>query len=131
MDIQSDRYPRRIWSSPGPFFEGFHLGLLGAGWSYGLGWYARGNWVAMAGGTVGSMAIVIHNRAYDFTVVYLTNVIGNPIGTIMNPLLSSPNKTWTQPNGVPQSILGGEFPCLDDPSTMFNECTTLGMATPY
>jgi len=31
MDIQSDRYPRRIWSSPGPFFEGFHLGLLGAG----------------------------------------------------------------------------------------------------
>jgi hypothetical protein len=96
----------------------------GAGplWYYGLGWYVRGNWVAWAGGSDGQMAFVAHNRLYDITVVYLTNVLGNPMDEFMNPLLDS-NGVWSSP-GAPQSILGKPFPCKDDPATVQgNECT--------
>jgi hypothetical protein len=93
---------------------------LGAGWQYVLGWYARGNWVAWAGGTTGSMSLVLHNRSYDFTVVYLTNLIGNPLVDFINPLLNG-NGLWSQPNS-PTSALGGQFPCQDDFFTIQNEC---------
>jgi hypothetical protein len=91
-------------------------------WFYGLGWYVRGNWIAMAGGTDGSMSMVLHNRTYDVTVVYLTNVLGNGFDHFLNALLSSPQSAWSQVNGPPQSILGGQFPCIDDNSTQLNEC---------
>lgn len=48
--------------------------FLGLGWSYCLGWYARGNWVAMAGGASGGMAVVLHSRYYDVTIVYMANI---------------------------------------------------------
>ncbi|PRQ06535.1 serine hydrolase [Enhygromyxa salina] len=98
-------------------------GAPGTSWFYGLGWYARGNWVAMAGGTDGSMAIVLHNRAYNITVVYLTNVVGDPFDEFINPLLATNLSQWSQVAGTPQSILGGPFPCLDDMATPQNECT--------
>jgi CubicO group peptidase (beta-lactamase class C family) len=91
----------------------------GAGWAYGLGWYVRGNWVAMAGGTDGAMATVLHNRRWDFTVVILTNVVGNGFGEIFAPLF------FTQ-GGWGTSIIGGQFPCGDDPATTSgNECGNL------
>lgn len=106
-------------------------------WFYGLGWYVRGNWVAMAGGTDGSMSLILHNRAYDFTVVYLSNVIGNGFGEFLNPLLGTFN--WSPvgtpcpgncaPSPMPQSVLGGPFPCIDDLSTQQNECQ--GLPGPY
>jgi CubicO group peptidase (beta-lactamase class C family) len=99
-------------------------------WFYGLGWYVRGNWIAMAGGNDGSMSIVLHNRAYDFSVVYLTNVIGNGFDQFLNPLLGT--MVWSpvgkpcpgncSPSPMPQSVLGGPFPCIDDLSTQQNEC---------
>ncbi len=93
-------------------------------WSYGLGWYVRGNWVAWAGGAEGSMATVAHNLAYDFTVVYLTNVAGNGLGDFMDPLMSPVVKNWNT------SAIGSAFPCLDDPQTVQSECS--GMTTqPY
>jgi CubicO group peptidase (beta-lactamase class C family) len=102
-------------------------------WFYGLGWYVRGNWIAMAGGADGSMSLILHNRAYDFTVVYLSNVIGNGFGDFLNPLLGSFN--WSPvgtpcpgncaPSPLPQSVLGGPFPCIDDLSTQQNECQGL------
>jgi CubicO group peptidase (beta-lactamase class C family) len=106
-------------------------------WFYGLGWYVRGNWIAMAGGSDGSMSIVLHNRAYDFTVVYLSNVIGNGFGELLNPLLGTfvwspvgtPCPGNCSPSPLPQSVLGGPFPCIDDLSTQQNEC--LGLPGPY
>lgn len=87
-----------------------------AGWAYGLGWYVRGNWILMAGGSTGAMSIVLHNRRWDFTVVMLTNVIGNGISEFVNPLLNAPGGWGT-------SILGAQFPCGDDVSTISgNEC---------
>jgi CubicO group peptidase (beta-lactamase class C family) len=89
---------------------------LGSGWAYGLGWYIRGNWIAMAGGSDGSMSVVLHNRRWDFTVVMLTNVSGNGFEELLNPLLSAPA-------GWGSSILGSQFPCIDDPATITgNEC---------
>jgi CubicO group peptidase (beta-lactamase class C family) len=101
---------------------------LGSGWQYVLGGYARGNWVAWAGGTASSMAIVLHNRTYDFTVVYLANVIGQPFGDFINPLLDGKG-FWSQLNS-PTSALGGEFPCQDELFTLEDECATLPGA-PY
>jgi hypothetical protein len=101
---------------------------LGGGWQYVLGWYARGNWVAWAGGTAAAMALVLHNRRYDFTVVYLSNVIGQPFVDYINPLLDGQG-AWSQPNS-PTSTLGGEFPCQDDLSTAQNECASFTGA-PY
>lgn len=92
-------------------------------WSYGLGWYIRGNWVAWAGGAEGSMATVLHNRAHDFTVVYLTNTHGNGINEFMDPLMVPSAQTWDT------SSVGAAFPCLDDPQTAANECSTL--TVPY
>jgi hypothetical protein len=99
-------------------------------WFYGLGWYVRGNWIAMAGGTTGAMSLILHNRAYDFTVVYLSNVWGNPFDDFLNPLLGT--TTWSpvgapcpgncSPSPMPQSVLGGPFPCIDDLTTLQNEC---------
>ncbi|MFO7566933.1 MAG: hypothetical protein R6X02_30090 [Enhygromyxa sp.] len=88
----------------------------GAGWSYGLGWWIRGNWVAMAGGVSGAMALAAHNSAYDFTVVYLTNVRGNGLADLLNPLMTPVNGAWGT------STLGSQFPCVDDPGTPQNEC---------
>jgi CubicO group peptidase (beta-lactamase class C family) len=85
-------------------------------WSYGLGWYVRGNWVAWAGGAEGSMATVLHNRAYDFTVVHLTNVTGNGLGDFMDPLMKPTGNSWNT------SPVGSAFPCLDDPHTIPSEC---------
>lgn len=107
------------------------------GWYYGLGWYVRGNWIAMAGGADGSMSLILHNRAYDFTVIYLSNVIGNGFGEFLDPLLGTFN--WSPvgtpcpgncaPSPMPQSVLGGPFPCIDDLSTQQNECQ--GLPGPY
>jgi CubicO group peptidase (beta-lactamase class C family) len=99
-------------------------------WFYGLGWYVRGNWIAMAGGSDGSMSMILHNRAYDFTVVYLSNVIGNGFSEFLNPLLDSffwspvglPCPGNCSPSPMPQSPLGGPFPCIEDLSTQQNEC---------
>jgi hypothetical protein len=100
--------------------------LAAPNWFYGLGWYVRGNWVAMAGGTDGVMSLALHNRAYDITVVYLTNVIGNGFNDFLNALLANPipanQGSWSQVAGTPQSILGAPFPCVDDISTPQNEC---------
>jgi CubicO group peptidase (beta-lactamase class C family) len=87
-------------------------------WSYGLGWYVRGNWVACAGGTEGSVATVLHNRAYDFTVVYLANMAGNGLGDFMDPLMAPIGLVWNT------SSVGTAFPCLDDPQTNQNECSS-------
>jgi CubicO group peptidase (beta-lactamase class C family) len=86
-------------------------------WSYGLGWYVRGNWVAWAGGAEGSMATVLHNRAYDFTVVYLANVTGNGLGDFMDRLMKPIGNVWNT------SAVGTVFPCLDDPQTIPSECS--------
>jgi CubicO group peptidase (beta-lactamase class C family) len=96
----------------------------GAGWQYGLGWYARGNWVAMAGGSRGSSAIVLYNLQYDFTVVYLTNVLGHAMNDFINPLLESSTDEFST-NANPTSILGGEFPCVDITDAPNNECRLL------
>jgi CubicO group peptidase (beta-lactamase class C family) len=95
----------------------------GPGWSYGLGWWIRGNWVAMAGGAPGSMATAAHNRAYDLTVVHLTNVEGNGLGEFFVPLMASNNAVWGT------SILGMLWPCVDDLSTPASECT--GVSATY
>jgi CubicO group peptidase (beta-lactamase class C family) len=87
------------------------------GWSYGLGWWVRGNWVTMAGGTIGSMSLVAHNTAYDFTVVLLSNVKGNALIDVLNPLLDPTNGMWGT------SELGSQFPCNDDLFTFENECS--------
>ena len=86
------------------------------GWLYGLGWWTRGNWVAMVGGTTGSMSFAVHNTEYDFTVVHLTNVIGNPLVDILNPLLAPVIGVWGT------SALGSQFPCIDDLATDQDEC---------
>jgi CubicO group peptidase (beta-lactamase class C family) len=93
-------------------------------WSYGLGWYVRGNWVAWAGGSTGSMATVLHNRAYDFTVVYLSNAIGNGLGDFADPLMSPNYQVWNT------SLVGTAFPCVDDPQTAQGECNS-GTTVPY
>jgi hypothetical protein len=49
-------------------------------------------------------------------VVYLTNVIGSGLVDLLNPLLESANGVWGT------SKLGGQFPCVDDLSTLQNEC---------
>lgn len=61
------------------------------------------------------MATAAHNRAYDFTVVHMTNVLGNGLSDLMSPLLT-PNGGWGT------SILGAQFPCVDDMATAGNEC---------
>jgi CubicO group peptidase (beta-lactamase class C family) len=88
----------------------------GPGWSYGLGFWLRGNWVAMAGGMPGSGALAAHNLAYDFTVVSLTNLQGNGLVDLLNPLMTPVNGVWGT------STLGSQFPCIDDPGTPQNEC---------
>jgi CubicO group peptidase (beta-lactamase class C family) len=96
-------------------------GVPAMGWAYGLGWYVRGNWVAWAGGTSGGMATILHNQFYDFTVVHLTNVLGNGVGVFANPLMATPQ-------GVPgTSPIGLLFPCTN---VTGNECLA-GASTPY
>jgi CubicO group peptidase (beta-lactamase class C family) len=85
-------------------------------WSYGLGWWTRGNWVTMAGGTVGSMSLAAHNTEHDFTVVYLSNVIGNGLVDVLNPLLRPDKGKWGT------SDLGSQFPCVEDLTTYYDEC---------
>jgi CubicO group peptidase (beta-lactamase class C family) len=102
-------------------------GSLAPNWSYGLGWYVRGNWVAWLGISEGSMAVVVHNRAHDFTVVHLANVLGNGLGEFMDPLMATEAEEWnTSPVGI-------AFPCLDDPDTPADECSALAppFTVPY
>jgi CubicO group peptidase (beta-lactamase class C family) len=96
-------------------------------WSYGLGWYVRGNWVAWAGGAQGSMATVLHNRAHDFTVVYLTNVRGNGIDEFIDPLMTPMLQAWNT------SPVGAVLPCQDDVESPANECSALNppFTVPY
>jgi CubicO group peptidase (beta-lactamase class C family) len=93
-------------------------------WSYGLGWYVRGNWVAWAGGTEGSMATVLHNRAYDFTVVHLSNTTGNGLVEFADPLMNAPFEGWGS------SMIGKVFPCVEDPENFLGECSS-ETTTPY
>jgi len=93
------------------------------GWSYALGWYVRGNWVAWAGGADGSMATVLHNRAYDFTIVHLTNLVGNGLNDFAYPLMVT--------NAWDGSAIGQVFPCVDDFSTPQDECETTNPSVPY
>lgn len=95
----------------------------GSTWVYGLGWWIRGNWIAMAGGTDGSMSLVSHNLKYDFTVVYLTNVKGNALDEYLNPLMTPTKGIWGT------STLGNQFPCVDDLTTFLPEC--FGSALTY
>jgi hypothetical protein len=96
-------------------------GVPAMGWAYGLGWYVRGNWVAWAGGTSGGMATVLHNQFYDFTVVHLTNVLGNGMGVFANPLMATPQGLWgTSPIGL-------IFPCTN---VTGNECLA-SASSPY
>lgn len=81
---------------------------------------AAGGWVA-DGESLGVLTRVIaqgsfHNTEYDFTVVYLTNVIGNGLVDLLNPLLTPVNGVWGT------SLLGSQFLCVDDLSTFQNEC---------
>jgi CubicO group peptidase (beta-lactamase class C family) len=105
-----------------PYWRNGNTGGGAQGWSYGLGWWTRGNWVTMAGGTIGSMALAAHNTEHDFTVVYLSNVIGNGLDEVLNPLLTPIDGGWGT------SILGSQFPCVDDPNTFFNECKGTSVA---
>ena len=90
-------------------------GSPAAGWAYGLGWYLRGNWVAWAGGAEGSTATVMHNRFYDYTIVHLTNVLGNGLAQFAAvPMLPA--------SGWGSSLVGQILPCVDDPATMGNGC---------
>jgi CubicO group peptidase (beta-lactamase class C family) len=102
----------------------------GPGWSYGLAWYARGNWVTMAGGTDGGMATVAHNLEHDFTVVHLANLKGNGLVDLFHPLLLSQTGDWsTGPEGEQsKSIIGGQFPCKNDDMTPGDECQNLPSA---
>jgi CubicO group peptidase (beta-lactamase class C family) len=111
----------RLWSPnpPGsPLDEEWWTPAVGraARWQYGLGWYARGNWIAAAGGTVSSSAIVMHNLQYDITIVYLTNTLGQAFGDFANPLLNAPQGNWST-DETSYSDLGGIFPCIDNPTT--------------
>lgn len=85
------------------------------GWAYGLGWYMRGNWVAMAGGTDGAAAVALHNRAYDFTVVILLNNVDNLFGPIINPIF--------QPKGLGNLSPNAVMPCVNEDRFPQNECT--------
>lgn len=105
--VAAQMWAPQWWNGDHPF---------GAGWSYGLGWWVRGNWIAMAGATDGSIAIVLHNVTYDFTVVYLSNVKGSGLDEFLNPLLAPMNGKWGS------SVLGSQFPCVNDPNTFQNEC---------
>jgi CubicO group peptidase (beta-lactamase class C family) len=95
------------------------------GWSYGLGWYIRGNWIAWAGAAEGGMGTALHNLAYDFTVVHLSNAFGNGLEDFVRPLMESPQHTWGG------SKIGAIFPCLDDVDTLEDECETVTADTPY
>jgi CubicO group peptidase (beta-lactamase class C family) len=79
------------------------------GWAYVHGWYVRGNWVGWMGGDRGSVALVLHNRMYDVTVVFLANGRDSP-SNFINPLMASPN----QVQGF--SPIGQVWPCTPDPS---------------
>lgn len=97
-----------------------------AGWSYCLGWYVRGNWVAWAGGMAGSMATVLYNRVYDVTIIHLSNTMGNGLDEFMNPLmLTDPVGVWNT------SKIGEAFPCEDEASTPEDECDTKSNSVPY
>jgi hypothetical protein len=85
-------------------------GVPATNWAYGLGWYMRGNWVAWSGGSSGSRATALHNSAYNFTVVHLTNTIGNGLTEFANPLMTLSNGT---------SPMGQAFPCMN---TVPGEC---------
>ena len=78
-------------------------------WAYVHGWYVRGNWVGWMGSDQGAMAVTIHNRMHDVTVVFLANGFGGPSGFI-NSLMASPN----QVQGT--SPIGQVWPCIPDPS---------------
>ncbi|MFV8752406.1 hypothetical protein ACNOYE_17815 [Nannocystaceae bacterium ST9] len=77
----------------------------------------------LGGGTIGSMATVLHNRQYDFTVVHLTNVLGNGMEDFADPLMVPPSGWGSSPIGI-------AFPCDDDLTTMKNECSVFN-STPY
>ncbi|WP_146662856.1 serine hydrolase domain-containing protein, partial [Enhygromyxa salina] len=79
------------------------------GWAYVHGWYVRGNWVGWMGGDDGTVALVVHNRMYDITVVFLANGLDSSTNFI-NPLMASPNLV----QGFSQ--IGQVWPCLPDPS---------------
>jgi CubicO group peptidase (beta-lactamase class C family) len=114
-DLLPDSVSSQLWS---PQWWN-RKGCPAPNWSYALGWYVRGNWVAWAGGAEGSMATVLHNRAHDFTVVHLTNVKGNGIGEFIDPLMTPIAEVWNT------SPVGAAFPCLDDPETAASECSAL------
>lgn len=79
------------------------------GWAYVHGWYVRGNWVGWMGSAEGAVALTIHNRMYDVTVVFLANGLGSPANFI-NPLMESPDLVQGS------SRIGQVWPCIPDPS---------------
>lgn len=99
-----------------PAFWNF-IGSPVTGWAYVHGWYVRGNWVGWMGGDQGAVALAIHNRMYDVTVVFLANGIGLP-SDFINPLMASPNLV----QGF--SPIGQAWPCIPDPSfsPLFTGC---------
>ncbi|WP_157596074.1 serine hydrolase [Plesiocystis pacifica] len=103
------------WVPPGSHSKGEK-------WAYGLGWYVRGQWVAMAGGFYGASAIALYNRDADVTIVLLTNTRGNGLTDFANPLIGVTSST----PGL--GALGQAYPCVDDPATVgTDECApTMG-----
>jgi hypothetical protein len=71
------------------------------------------------------MATVLHNRTHNFTVVHLSNVLGNGLDEFMNPLMQTdPVGAWGQ------SKIGQLFPCIDDATTPEDECQSTSFAVP-
>ncbi len=93
------------------------------GWAYVHGWYVRGNWVAWMGSDNGAVAVVMHNRMYDMTVVFIANGRSAP-SDFINPLMASPNLV----QGF--SRIGLAWPCISDPSfgQGFTGCNLPGVA---
>lgn len=90
-------------------------------WAYVHGWYVRGNWVAWMGGDDGGVALTMHNRMYDVTVVFIANGFDIP-SNFINPLMATPNLV----QGTSQ--IGQVWPCIPDPSfgPGFSACNLSG-----
>lgn len=86
----------------------------GNGWAYSLGWYVRGNWVAMGGGFDGSTAVALYNREFDVTIVMLANGFGQAFADLLNPMIDGTNGA--------AGLLGNTFPCVDVGATPYDEC---------
>jgi hypothetical protein len=82
-----------------------------ASWTYLHGWYRRGNWVAWIGSTSGGEGLVLHNRHYDVTVVFMQNgrTPGSSVDLVKPLMVAIDGQPGT-------SKIGQQWPCVPDPS---------------